>query len=72
MVRQKVRIAKRSPNTTMLRSVLFQETRKINITVSGPILQKKANEFAEVLTHDIRASNGWVYNLKKSMEFSKR
>lgn len=51
----------------------FQETRKNNIPVSGPILQQKAKDFADVLKHDeFRASNGWLYNFKKRYGISGR
>lgn len=43
----------------------FQETRKNNIPVNGPLLQQKAKEFASSLGHEFAASSGWLSNFKK-------
>jgi centromere protein B len=44
----------------------LKQCRDKNVVISGPILQRKAQEFAKDLKHDnFRASNGWLQNFKK-------
>lgn len=47
----------------------FKQCRDKNISVSGPILREKAEEFSKSLGHSsFRASNGWLVNFKKRHE----
>ncbi|XP_018318868.1 tigger transposable element-derived protein 4-like [Agrilus planipennis] len=40
-----------------------------NISINGPILREKAEQFSKLLKHDsFRASNGWLGNFKKRHE----
>lgn len=47
----------------------LKQCRDKNIPISGPVLQEKAQHFAEQLSHpDFRASNGWLDRFKKRHE----
>ncbi|XP_034944919.1 tigger transposable element-derived protein 4-like [Chelonus insularis] len=47
----------------------FKQCRDKNISVSGPLLREKAEEFSKSLGHSsFHASNGWLVNFKKRHE----
>lgn len=44
----------------------FKQCRDSNVSIGGPIIQKKAEFFAKSLGHnDFKASNGWLEKFKK-------
>jgi hypothetical protein len=43
----------------------FQQKWALNLTVYGPILQRKAEETAMILGNEFRPSDGWIYIFKK-------
>jgi len=46
--------------------VWFSKTREKNLPVSGPTLQEKAKQLAEVHgLNDFKASNGWLEKFRK-------
>ncbi|XP_047984684.1 tigger transposable element-derived protein 6-like [Leguminivora glycinivorella] len=54
------------PNLEQCLFTWFKQCRNKNISVSGPILKEKAEEFAKSLQiHNFKASNGWLENFKK-------
>ncbi|XP_047505969.1 tigger transposable element-derived protein 6-like [Pieris napi] len=54
------------PNLEQCLFTWFKQCRNKNISVSGPILKEKAEEFANSLKiKNFKASNGWLQNFKK-------
>lgn len=54
------------PNLEQCLFTWFKQCRNKNISVSGPILKEKAEEFAKSLgICNFKASNGWLENFKK-------
>lgn len=54
------------PNLEQCLFTWFKQCRNKNISVSGPILKEKAEEFAKSLEiRNFKASNGWLENFKK-------
>lgn len=49
----------------------FKQCREKNITLGGPLMREKAEQFARSLGHiDFKASNGWLENFKKRHNIS--
>ena len=47
----------------------FKQMRDKNISISGPLIQAKADVFANSLgMNDFKASSGWLHNFKKANE----
>ncbi|KAL4104351.1 hypothetical protein QTP88_019652 [Uroleucon formosanum] len=60
--------------TTIIKNIKwFKQCRDANVSIGGPILKEKAENFAKSLGHEqFKTSNGWLENFKKRHDISFR